>query len=447
MRFAFTALDDELGSSALAGGSRRSTPSSRRSRVIRSSSQLGGAPAGAGRVQSSMPAIPGRDRSAGPEEAGHAPSKPRKQTHARRMQGGRIRRSSRPTIELAAGREVVSTPPTPGSRADSQVSNGHGCSPPVERGVNLQLGPSPGVQKAMNRVNAAEAELDPEHFQRPAAEGQGEGQGHGVERRPPPRPPGPGPGRIVRVMLPHPHRQSGPLMSQPTKPGRQAPPELERTMLRGTPAGSPAPSRRRAVRHGHRDGRRRRGDPVRLQGPAARARPPGRRRSAGRRTCSGPMPGLQVALLTVHDDSKKCDRGGDPAPRPPVRDRPGRGGPPHPDRRADLFSRHVEITLQTRRRDPPAGSITGLQSTLGMFVRVSRTALADKAEFLVGNGRYRLDIPQAGPGEATGPTSSPRQRVPTGETRRLGLEGPSPFRPPRPDRIDRQTRSATGSSS
>ena len=34
------------------------------------------------------------------------------------------------------------------------------------KGVNLQLGPSPGVQKAMNRVNAAKQELDPEHFQR-----------------------------------------------------------------------------------------------------------------------------------------------------------------------------------------------------------------------------------------------------------------------------------------
>ena len=59
-----------------------------------------------------------------------------------------------------------------------------------------------------------------------------------------------------------------------------------------------------------------------------------------------------------------------------------------------ISSRHVEITLQT------VGGlhrwvVTDLQSTHGMFVRVSRTVLADRAEFLVGNGRYRFDSPQA----------------------------------------------------
>src|SRR5262249_13035250 len=58
-----------------------------------------------------------------------------------------------------------------------------------------------------------------------------------------------------------------------------------------------------------------------------------------------------------------------------------------------MSARHVEITHQV------VGGlhrwvITDLQSTHGMFVRVSRTALANKAEFLVGSGRYRLDIPQ-----------------------------------------------------
>ncbi len=63
-----------------------------------------------------------------------------------------------------------------------------------------------------------------------------------------------------------------------------------------------------------------------------------------------------------------------------------------------ISARHVEITHQL------VGGlhrwvITDLQSTHGMFVRVSRTALADKAEFLVGNGRYRYDapLPDAGP--------------------------------------------------
>jgi hypothetical protein len=40
--------------------------------------------------------------------------------------------------------------------------------------------------------------------------------------------------------------------------------------------------------------------------------------------------------------------------------------------------------------------LTDLQSTHGLFVRVSKTALADKAEFLVGNGRYRFDANQQG---------------------------------------------------
>jgi hypothetical protein len=43
--------------------------------------------------------------------------------------------------------------------------------------------------------------------------------------------------------------------------------------------------------------------------------------------------------------------------------------------------------------------VTDLQSTHGMFVRVSRTVLADKAEFLVGNGRYRFDAAQLEMGE------------------------------------------------
>ena len=55
--------------------------------------------------------------------------------------------------------------------------------------------------------------------------------------------------------------------------------------------------------------------------------------------------------------------------------------------------RHLEITHEI------VGGlhrwvVTDLQSTHGMFVRVSRTALADKAEFLAGNGRYRFDAPQ-----------------------------------------------------
>ena len=54
-----------------------------------------------------------------------------------------------------------------------------------------------------------------------------------------------------------------------------------------------------------------------------------------------------------------------------------------------ISGKHVEITHQF------VGGLhrwvsTDLQSTHGMFVRVSRTVLADKAEFLVGNGVTRI---------------------------------------------------------
>jgi FHA domain len=90
-----------------------------------------------------------------------------------------------------------------------------------------------------------------------------------------------------------------------------------------------------------------------------------------------------------------------------------------------ISAKHVEITHQF------VGGlhrwvITDLQSTHGMFVRVSKTVLADKAEFLVGNGRYRFDDPQAGAGETVD------QAANTGsfsETQGLS-DGPGTFRPP-----------------
>jgi hypothetical protein len=66
---------------------------------------------------------------------------------------------------------------------------------------------------------------------------------------------------------------------------------------------------------------------------------------------------------------------------------------------ARMSAKHVEITHQV------VGGlhrwvVTDLQSTHGLFVRVSRTVLSDKAEFLVGNGRYRYTAAQGG-SEAT----------------------------------------------
>jgi hypothetical protein len=90
-----------------------------------------------------------------------------------------------------------------------------------------------------------------------------------------------------------------------------------------------------------------------------------------------------------------------------------------------ISARHVEITHQV------VGGlhrwvVTDLQSTHGMFVRVSKTVLADKAEFLVGNGRYRFEAPQVD----AGPTLDHAGNEPGfSETRPLD-EGASPFRPP-----------------
>jgi len=89
-----------------------------------------------------------------------------------------------------------------------------------------------------------------------------------------------------------------------------------------------------------------------------------------------------------------------------------------------ISARHVEITHQV------VGGlhrwvVTDLQSTHGMFVRVSRTALADKAEFLVGNGRYRFDAPQADAGQTVDQVAN---QAAFSETHGLD-EGASPFRP------------------
>ena len=70
-----------------------------------------------------------------------------------------------------------------------------------------------------------------------------------------------------------------------------------------------------------------------------------------------------------------------------------------------ISSRHVEITRQAI-----AGHqrwvITDLQSTNGLFVRISRTLLGDQSELLVGKGRYRLLCP-SNEGSATADYSPP----------------------------------------
>jgi hypothetical protein len=58
-----------------------------------------------------------------------------------------------------------------------------------------------------------------------------------------------------------------------------------------------------------------------------------------------------------------------------------------------MSARHVEIIYQFL-DGAHRWVVTDLQSLHGLFVRVSRTVLADKAEFLVGSGRYRFDSHQ-----------------------------------------------------
>src|SRR5262245_37454982 len=89
-----------------------------------------------------------------------------------------------------------------------------------------------------------------------------------------------------------------------------------------------------------------------------------------------------------------------------------------------ISARHVEITHQAV-GGHQRWVVTDLQSTHGMFVRVSRTNLADKAEFLVGNGRYRFDAPHVD----ECPTIDQEAGEPNfSETRPLN-EGTSPYRP------------------
>lgn len=70
-----------------------------------------------------------------------------------------------------------------------------------------------------------------------------------------------------------------------------------------------------------------------------------------------------------------------------------------------ISSRHVEITRQSV-AGQPRWIVTDLQSTNGLFVRISRTLLADQSELLVGKGRYRLLAP-SGEGSATADYSPP----------------------------------------
>lgn len=90
-----------------------------------------------------------------------------------------------------------------------------------------------------------------------------------------------------------------------------------------------------------------------------------------------------------------------------------------------VSSRHVEITRQAV-GGQQRWIITDLQSTNGLFVRVSRTVLADRAELLVGKGRYRLLAPTSD-GGATADYTPPEGARNT--TQAWGNDGAAPAIP------------------
>jgi hypothetical protein len=55
-----------------------------------------------------------------------------------------------------------------------------------------------------------------------------------------------------------------------------------------------------------------------------------------------------------------------------------------------ISTRHIEITRQ-RVGEKYRWVLTDLQSSNGLFIRVSRTILSDKTELLIGKGRYRFE--------------------------------------------------------
>jgi hypothetical protein len=90
-----------------------------------------------------------------------------------------------------------------------------------------------------------------------------------------------------------------------------------------------------------------------------------------------------------------------------------------------MSARHVEITHQL------VGGlhrwvVTDLQSSHGMFVRVSKTTLADQAEFLVGNGRYRFEANR----DQADATADHVDHEPRSSATRGWDEGPAPLRHP-----------------
>ncbi|MGE3314354.1 MAG: FHA domain-containing protein [Planctomycetaceae bacterium] len=121
----------------------------------------------------------------------------------------------------------------------------------------------------------------------------------------------------------------------------------------------------------------------------------GRERNTSARPAAAYRPTARppVALLTVYDDGQNDgEQIRIRSPRFIIGRTRGDFSIPLDSR---ISSRHVEITYQ-RVGEMSRWLVTDLQSRHGLFVRVRRAAMADKAEILVGNGRYRFELPQRG---------------------------------------------------
>jgi hypothetical protein len=90
-----------------------------------------------------------------------------------------------------------------------------------------------------------------------------------------------------------------------------------------------------------------------------------------------------------------------------------------------ISARHLEITRQ-RVGEKYRWVVTDLQSSNGLFIRVSRTILSDKTEFLAGLGRYRFETPT---GILAETVDALPPDAPHGSTQPLGIEAASLLQP------------------
>jgi pSer/pThr/pTyr-binding forkhead associated (FHA) protein len=88
-----------------------------------------------------------------------------------------------------------------------------------------------------------------------------------------------------------------------------------------------------------------------------------------------------------------------------------------------ISARHIEITRQ-RVGEKYRWVVTDLQSSNGLFIRVSRTLLSDRTELLIGKGRYRFETAKSNLPETVDnlPTDVPQGTHPLGNEPATALQ-------------------------